>query len=111
MTADVEECFQKIIEKRNPPKAEPMIDGKSGFLYFDKDGSICIPYTGSITLNISFRSIINLQGSDAKCYTACMQTHLLFQYGEVGNESKGITIFDGAFRYKCYIEYVYTCKS
>lgn len=41
MTADVEECFQKIIEKRNPPKAEPMVDGKSGFLYFDKDGSIC----------------------------------------------------------------------
>lgn len=32
-----------------------------------------------------------------------MQTHLLFPYGEVGNESKGITIFDGAFRYKCYI--------
>ena len=41
MTADVEECFQKIIEKRNPPKAEPMVDGKSGFLYFDKNGSIC----------------------------------------------------------------------
>ena len=41
MTADVEECFRKIIEKRNPPKAEPMVDGKSGFLYFDKNGSIC----------------------------------------------------------------------
>ena len=27
--------------KRNPPKAEPMVDGKSGFLYFDKNGSIC----------------------------------------------------------------------
>ena len=41
MTADVEECFRKIIEKRNPPKAEPMVEGKSGFLYFDKNGSIC----------------------------------------------------------------------
>ena len=41
MTADVEECFRKIIEKRNPPKAESMVDGKSGFLYFDKNGSIC----------------------------------------------------------------------
>ena len=41
MTADVEECFRKIIEKRNPPKAEPMVDGKSGFLYFDKNESIC----------------------------------------------------------------------
>lgn len=41
MTPDVEECFKKIIENRKPPKAEPMINGKSGFLYFDKDGSIC----------------------------------------------------------------------
>ena len=41
MTADVEECFRKIIEKQNPPKAEPVVDGKSGFLYFDKNESIC----------------------------------------------------------------------
>ena len=41
MTADVEECFRKIIEKRKPPKAEPMVDGKSGFLYFDKNGTVC----------------------------------------------------------------------
>ena len=41
MTADVEECFRKIVEKRNPPKAEPMVNGKAGFLYFDKNGSIC----------------------------------------------------------------------
>lgn len=41
MTPDVEECFKKILEKRNPPKVEPIVNGKSGFLYFDKDGSIC----------------------------------------------------------------------
>ena len=41
MSADVEECFRKIIAKRNPPKIEPMVDGVTGFLYFDKDGSIC----------------------------------------------------------------------
>ena len=41
MTSEVEESFKKIIEKRNPPKAEPMVNGKSGFLYFYKDGSIC----------------------------------------------------------------------
>lgn len=41
MTADVEECFKQILKKRNPPKIEPVVDGKSGFLYFDKDGSIC----------------------------------------------------------------------
>lgn len=41
MSADVEECFRKIIAKRNPPKVEPMVDGVTEFLYFDKDGSIC----------------------------------------------------------------------
>ena len=40
MTAEVEECFKTIIANRNPPKVEPMVDGYTGFLYFDKDGSI-----------------------------------------------------------------------
>lgn len=38
MSDDVYECFARILEKRNPPKVEPMIDGYSGFLWFDKDG-------------------------------------------------------------------------
>lgn len=37
MTEDVEECFRKIIRNRNKPKTEPMIDGKIGFLYLDKN--------------------------------------------------------------------------
>lgn len=41
MTADVEECFRRILKNRKPPEVEPMVDGKSGFLYFDKNGSIC----------------------------------------------------------------------
>ncbi len=40
MTPEVEECFKTIIANRRPPKPEPMIDGKAGFLYFDKDGSV-----------------------------------------------------------------------
>lgn len=40
MTKDVEDCFKKIIENRNPPKIEPMVDGVAGFLYFDHNGSI-----------------------------------------------------------------------
>lgn len=38
MQDDVYECFQRIVARRNPPKVEPMIDGYSGFLWFDKDG-------------------------------------------------------------------------
>jgi len=38
MSDDVYECFKSILENRNRPKIEPMIDGKSGFLYLDKNG-------------------------------------------------------------------------
>ena len=48
MIADVEECFRKITENRNSPKAEPMVDGKSGFLYFDKNESILLLKYGKI---------------------------------------------------------------
>ena len=37
MTDEVYECFKKILEKRRTPKVEPMIDGKTGFLYLDKN--------------------------------------------------------------------------
>ena len=37
MQDDVYECFQRILANRRPPKVEPMIDGYSGFLCFDKD--------------------------------------------------------------------------
>ena len=37
MTDEVKECFQRIIENRKKPKTEPMIDGKCGFLYLDKN--------------------------------------------------------------------------
>lgn len=37
MTDDVYECFRRIIARRKPPKVEPMIDGYSGFLWFDMD--------------------------------------------------------------------------
>ena len=48
MTADVEECFRKIIEKRNPPKAEPMVDGKSGFYTLIKMKVFVIPSLGAL---------------------------------------------------------------
>ena len=38
MTDDVYECFKKIVQNREKPEPEPMIDGYTGFLYFDKNG-------------------------------------------------------------------------
>ena len=37
MTSEVEECFHRIIAKRETPKIEPVIDGYSGFLCLDKN--------------------------------------------------------------------------
>ena len=37
MSQDVCVCFRRIKEKRRSPKVEPMIGGKTGFLYLDKN--------------------------------------------------------------------------
>jgi integrase len=38
MTDEVKACFEQIIENRQKPKVEPVIGGKKGFLYLDKNG-------------------------------------------------------------------------
>lgn len=38
LTNDVAECFRAIIEDREPPKRERIIDGYTGFLYYDTNG-------------------------------------------------------------------------
>ena len=38
--SEVYKSMPQIIENRNPPCKEPTVDGKKGFLFFDKDGSI-----------------------------------------------------------------------
>lgn len=38
MNENVAECFRAIIEEREAPKVEKMVDGYSGFLFLDDDG-------------------------------------------------------------------------
>ncbi|MBQ9452021.1 MAG: tyrosine-type recombinase/integrase [Desulfovibrio sp.] len=38
MPEDVAECFQAILEDREKPRVEKMVDGYSGFLFLDKNG-------------------------------------------------------------------------
>lgn len=38
MTDDVYECFKTILEERKVPSPEPVVDGYTGFLYFDING-------------------------------------------------------------------------
>lgn len=37
MSSEVRECFKRILENRKRPRIEPLIDGKHGFLYLDKN--------------------------------------------------------------------------
>ena len=38
ITEDVAKMFQVLVEDREAPKIEPIIDGHSGFLFYDKEG-------------------------------------------------------------------------
>lgn len=38
MSKEVYKCFEHIIKNRKKPQIEPVIDGKTGFLYLDKNG-------------------------------------------------------------------------
>ena len=38
MEEDVYECFSRILAERKKSKVEPMVDGRIGFLYMDKNG-------------------------------------------------------------------------
>lgn len=57
MTDDVYECFKRIIANRKKPKVEPMICGKSGFLYLDKKVCRWWPCIGKSISSIFARSI------------------------------------------------------
>lgn len=59
MTEEVEACFRKIILERNAPKIEPIVDGYTGFLYYDKDGSI----TYSLHWDHYFKHIVDKYNS------------------------------------------------
>ena len=42
MQDDVYEAFERILARRPKLKLKPMIDGYSGFLWFDKDGKLMV---------------------------------------------------------------------
>lgn len=37
MTDEVKECFRRILKNRPKPKLEPVVDGKTGFLFLDRN--------------------------------------------------------------------------
>lgn len=52
MSEDVFRCFQAIIEDREAPRYERVVDEYTGFLFTDKEGLPLVVRIGSIGLTI-----------------------------------------------------------
>lgn len=72
MSAEVELCFRKIIENRRPPRVEPMIGGKAGFLFFDNNGRVCY----SLHWEHYFRHIVDKYNSIYKIQMPRITPHV-----------------------------------
>ena len=88
MSEEVVACFRRILAKRVAPKVEPMVDGHAGILFLDKNDRPMVCATLGEIYAAHCREVQqDLPHPDAQSNPSCMQTHLLFQYGEIRNES------------------------
>ena len=49
------------------------------------------------------------ESRDAQSNSSCMQTHFLFQYGEIRNESKDVAVYHGSFGHQRNAECLHPC--
>ena len=78
MSDEVYAAFKRVVQNRKKPKVEEMIDGYTGFLFLDKRGKPMMP------------------------------PYILYECGKERNICRNIEIFNGTYRYKCYLKCVYT---
>lgn len=86
MTDEVKKCFRKIIENRKKPKTEPMIDGKVGFLYLDKNDMPMVALHWEKYFQHICEKYNYIQSRNAKGDTSCLSSYILLKYGKVGYE-------------------------
>ena len=100
-----------IIEDRNAPKVEKSIDGYSGFLFYDDNGMPLVAMHWQHRFNHMVGRYNDIYRVQMPNITAsCMPTHLLLEYGKIGNKSKDITVPYGAFRYIGHNECVHAYR-
>ena len=96
MTEDVAECFRGIIEDREPPRFEKVIDGYSGFLFVDKDCNPLVAMHWEHRFNHMVKRYNDIYRVQMPNITPHVCRHLLQQHGKIGNESKDAPVPDGA---------------
>ena len=111
MTQEVYEMFQTILEDREPPAREIMVDGYAGFLFTDKK---CMPLV-AMHWEHRFNSMVHRYNEIYRVQipniTPHVCRHTLLKHGKIRNKSKSIAIFDGSLRHQRNVEYIYACKS
>ena len=110
ITEDVAQMFQAIIEDRNASKVEKAIDGYSGFLFYDDNGMPLVAMHWQHRFNHMVGRYNDIYRVQMPNYTSCMPTHLLLEYGKIGNESQDTAVPHGAFGYIGYNECVHTYR-
>lgn len=76
ITEDVAQMFQAIIEDREPPKLEKVIDGYTGFLFYDDDGNPLV------AMHWQPKTLQYLMGHSDISVTMNVYTHISFDDAE-----------------------------
>ncbi len=87
ITEDVADMFRAIIEDRELPKTEKVIDGYTGFLFYDDDGNPLAMHWQHRFNHMVGRYNDIYWGADAEHHSACLPPHLLQQSSQSWDES------------------------
>ena len=80
ITSDVADMFRAIIEDREPPKVEKVIDRHTGFLFYDENDMPLVTMHWQHRFNNMvgrYNDIYRVQMPNITPHTSCMQAHLL----------------------------------
>ena len=110
MTDDVYECFQRIVANRKKPKVEPLIGGRTGFLYLDKNEMPMV----ALHWEKYFQHIREKYNSIYRVQMPTITPHVCrhtfcSNMAKSGMNPKTLQYIMGALRYQCNTEYLYSC--
>lgn len=107
MTDDVAQCFRAIIEDREPPEHERIIDGYGGFFLQTKKGIRKWRCIGSIASSICLTAIMRSTGCRCRGSRPMSAGIPIAAIWKGGDESENITILNGTQRYRRHAEHIY----
>ncbi len=109
MSDEVYAAFKRVVQNRKKPKVEEMIDGYTGFLFLDKRGKPMMPYQWEKRFQHVVEKYNRIYRVQLPKITPHVCRHTFCtNCGKARNICRNIEIFNGTYRYKCYLKCVYT---